>query len=344
MEGGWVVRKMASVQRVKFVRPIAGADAIECVGVLGWECVSKKGEFSPDDDCIYFEIDSLLPDKPVFEFLRKACWKEDIGKYRLRTVRLKGQISQGLALSVGLFPELAGSEVGFDATEILGVEKYEPPIPAQIQGDARSFGWPIGKTDETRVQQDDECGFISRLTGKPYYISLKIDGTSSTFMVSEGEYHVCGRNYSYKRSDDHSFWKISERYGIEARIRDHALRTGQRLAIQGEIAGPGIQKNPLGLRFPDLFVFNVVDMDAGRLHLDAATRTAAEFGLNFVPLIERGESFSYSQADLLELAKGKYVDHFPSAKLGQDREGIVIRSLCGRISFKAINNDFLLKE
>ncbi|NCA17177.1 MAG: RNA ligase (ATP), partial [Betaproteobacteria bacterium] len=319
------MRKLASVQKIKFVRPIAGADAIECVGILGWECVSKKGEFSPDDKCVYFEIDSLLPDEPVFEFLRKACWKEDLGRYRLRTVRLRGQISQGLALPIGLFPELAGREVGFNATEILGVEKYEPPVPAQIQGDARSFSWPIGKTDETRVQQDDECGFISRLTGRPYYISLKIDGTSSSFMVSEDEYHVCGRNYSYRKSDTHSFWNISERYGIESKIRDHALRTGRRVAIQGEIVGPGIQKNPLGLKAPDLFVFNVVDMDAGRLHLDEATRIAAEFGLNFVPILERGESFSYSQSDLLELAKGKYAEHFPSAKPGQDREGIVVR-------------------
>lgn len=338
------MRKLASVQKVKFVRPIAGADAIECVGVLGWECVSKKGEFSPGDECVYFEIDSLLPDAPVFEFLKKACWKEDLGKYRLRTVRLRGQISQGLALPIGLFPELAGRGAGFDATELLGVEKYEPPVPAQIQGDARSFSWPVEKTDETRVQQDDEYGFISRLTGRPYYISLKIDGTSSSFMVSEDEYHVCGRNYSYRRSDTHSFWNISERYGIEAKIRDHALRTGRRLAIQGEIAGPGIQKNPLGLKHPDLFVFNVVDMDAGRLGLEESLGIVSEFGLNFVPILERGDSFSRSQSDLLELAKGKYAEHFPSAKPGQDREGIVVRSLCGGISFKAINNDFLLRE
>lgn len=338
------MRKLASVQKVKFVRPIAGADAIECVGVLGWECVSKKGEFLPGDECVYFEIDSLLPDAPVFEFLKKACWKEELGKYRLRTVRLKGQISQGLALPIGLFPELSGLEAGSDATEILGIEKYEPPMPAQIQGDARSFSWPVEKTDETRIQQDDEYGFISRLTGRPYYISLKIDGTSSSFMVSEGEYHVCGRNYSYKKSDSHSFWMISERYGIEARLRDHEFRTGQRLAIQGEIAGPGIQKNPLGLKHADLFVFNIVDIDAGRLCLDSSLRIAAEFGLKFVPILERGESFSYSQLDLLDLAKGKYIDHFSSAKPGQDREGIVIRSICGGISFKAINNDFLLRE
>jgi len=108
--------------------------------------------------------------------------------------------------------------------------------------------------------------------------------------------------------------------------------------------GPGIQKNPLGLKCPDLFVFNVIDMDAGRIHIDAATNIASEFGLNFVPVIERGECFSHSQHDLLELAKGKYRDHFPSAAHDQNREGIVIRSLCGQISFKAINNDFLLDE
>ena len=339
-----MARKLASIQRVKFVRPIEGADSIECVGVLGWECVAKKGEFREGEVCLYFEIDSLLPERPQFEFLRKSCWRADLNKYRLRTVRMRGQVSQGLVLPSSLFPELASLEVGSDLTDALEVDKYEPPVPTQIQGDARSFSWPIPKTDETRVQQDDECGFISRLTGNPYYISLKLDGTSASFMVSDGEYHVCGRNYSYKRSDDHCFWRISERYGIEARIRDHYCRTGQRLAIQGEIVGPGIQKNPLGLKCPDLFVFNVIDMDAGRIHIDAATNIASEFGLNFVPVIERGECFSHSQHDLLELAKGKYRDHFPSAAHDQNREGIVIRSLCGQISFKAINNDFLLDE
>lgn len=60
--------------------------------------------------------------------------------------------------------------------------------------------------------------------------------------------------------------------------------------------------------------------------------------------VDKGSSFSYTKTDLLEMARGKYIDHYSSAKPSQDREGIVIRSECGEISFKAINNDFLLKE
>jgi RNA ligase (TIGR02306 family) len=224
------MRKLASLQTVKHVRPIPGADNIEAVGVLGWQCVAKKGEFRAGDPCVYFEIDSLLPDQPRYEFLRQSSFKPDLGKFKLRTVRLRKQLSQGLALPVGLFPEAACLPIGADLTALLGVEQYEPPIPTFIAGDTRTFRWSIPKTDEIRVQQDDEHSFLAAL------------------------------------------------------------------------------------------------------------------GVPFVPVLERGDSFPYSLADLLEKAKGRYRDHFPGAKEAQEREGIVVRSLCGSISFKAINNDFLLAE
>lgn len=337
------MRKLASLQRIKHVRPIPGADSIECVGVLGWDCVSKKGEFGEGDLCVYFEIDSLLPDRPEFGFLRKSCWKDDLGKHRLRTVRLRGQISQGLAMPADAFPNLPSAEVGFDLTEFLGVEKWESPTPAQIAGDARAFSWPISKTDEVRVQQDDEMHFLECLSGRPYYISLKLDGTSCTFIVDprDGEYHVCGRNYSYRRSDFHSFWRISDRYNLEEGLRS----MGGRCALQGEVVGPGIQKNRIGLRNVDFYAFNVIDVSNGsRLHFDEAMSVSERLGVKFVPILERGESFSYSQEELLEMAKGKYRDHFSEAKDSEEREGIVVRSLCGLVSFKAISNEFLLKE
>lgn len=336
------MRKLSSVQKVKFVRPIAGADAIECVGVLGWECVSKVGEFREGDPCVYFEIDSLLPVEERYEFLRASSYRKDLDRFRLRTVRLRKQLSQGLALPLGLFPEADGLPVGSDLTDILGVEKYEPPIPAQISGDARTFRWPIPKTDETRVQQDEEHGFLDALSGRPYYIALKLDGTSCSYIIDpeDGEYHACGRNYSYRRNPGHAFWAVDERYGIEAGLRS----LGGHIAVQGEIVGPGIQCNKMGLKEFDFYVFNVVDARTRkRLDLDEALDVSARIGLRFVPILERGDSFSYSAADLLEMARGKYRDHFPGARDTQDREGIVIRSLCGKISFKAINNDFLLK-
>lgn len=337
------MRKLASVQRVKYIRPIQGADRIECVGVLGWECVAKKGEFKEGDICVYFEIDSLLPDWARYEFLGQSSYKPDLQKYRLKTVRLRGQISQGLALPLHLFPEAEGLEVGHDITDTLQVEKYEPPIPSQIAGDARSFSWPIPKTDEIRVQQNDEHGFLESLSGNPYYISLKLDGTSCSFIVDprDGDYHVCGRNFSYKRNLDHSFWRIDCRYGLEDRLRS----LGGHISLQGEVVGPGIQKNRMGLKECDFYVFNVIDTRWGRrLPFDDAFSVVKDLGLKFVPVIERGDNFAYSQRDVLEKARGKYRDHFPSAKEDQEREGIVIRSLCGGISFKAISNDFLLVD
>ena len=341
------MRKLASIQNIKYVKPIPDADSIETVGVLGWEVVSKKGEFKPGDTCVFFEIDSLLPELPQFEFLRKSCWNDNLKKYRLKSIKLKKQLSQGLALPTSVFPILAGLTAGADVTELLGIEKYEPPIPAQIVGDAKKFVWPISKTDETRVQLDDEYKFIERLTGQPYYISLKLDGTSSTFLIDPKDetYHVCGRNYSYKESDDHKFWILSRKYNIEQKLRSVWDKGNNRIALQGEVVGPGIQKNPLGLSDHDLFIFNVVDITNNtRFSLDMSMAITQELGLKFVPIVDKGSSFGYSKDDLLVMAKGKYNEHFHSAKSSQDREGIVIRSMCGQISFKAINNDFLLKE
>lgn len=133
------MRKLASLQTVKYVRPIPGADAIEAIGVLGWQCVAKKGEFREGDPCVYFEIDSLLPEQPRYEFLRQSSFKPDLGRFKLRTVRLRKQLSQGLALPLGLFPEAAGLPIGSDLTAVLGIEQYEPPIPTFIAGDTRTL-------------------------------------------------------------------------------------------------------------------------------------------------------------------------------------------------------------
>jgi RNA ligase (TIGR02306 family) len=313
------------------------------VGVLGWECVSKVGEFGEGDPCVYFEIDSLLPEEERYEFLRRSSYKPDLKRFRLKTVRMRGQLSHGLALPLALFPEADGLPVGHDLTEALGVEKYEPLIPSQIAGDARSFSWPIDKTDEVRVQQDDEYGFLGRLSGTPYYISLKLDGTSCSFIVDprDGDFHACGRNYSYRRNPNHSFWQVADRHSIEDALRS----LGGEIAVQGEVVGPGIQKNPLGLKRAEFHAFNFVHVPSRRrLPLDESLSIAERIGVPFVPILERGESFFYSMAEVLEKARGKYRDHFPLARESQEREGIVVRSLCGSVSFKAINNDFLLAE
>ena len=148
------MRKLASIRVANDLFPIQGADAIEAVRVDGWVCVAKKGEFKVGDKGIYFEIDSFLPGtEPRFQFLAKQFITfNGVQGARLRTIRLRGQLSQGLFLPLSLFPELETTEVGADVTELLGVDKWEPAIPAQLAGDVYGkFPHWVAQSDQPRV-------------------------------------------------------------------------------------------------------------------------------------------------------------------------------------------------
>ncbi len=127
-------RKLASVVKIVDIQPIPGADAIVVVTVKGWKVVVKVNEYKVGDLAVYYEIDSFLPIRPQFEFLRKSSYKR-MGSsegFRLKTIRLRGQISQGLLTPI---PEgISNPKEGDDLTEALDIVKYEPPIPAQLAG------------------------------------------------------------------------------------------------------------------------------------------------------------------------------------------------------------------
>jgi len=341
------MRNLASIQRIKKIEPIENADAIEKISILGWNVVSRKGEFQENDFCVYFEIDSMLPDDPRYEFLKKTSWNPRYNKIRLKTIRLRGVISQGLALPLSKFPELEtiNLEEGTDVTDLLNVEKYEPIIPASLSGDVNKFTWPITKTDEIRVQNSPEK-FISELSGKPYYITIKLDGTSASFILTkvddELQFHVCSRNYSIKYYEDNTLWQIAKKENIEQILKDHYFETGELLSIQGEVCGPGIQKNLLNLPEHRLFVFNIVNTETNqKLSFDRMLEFSSK--LMLVPVLEYKDSFNYSTLEeLLSLSEGKYKEHISTAIAKQEREGIVVRSQDQEISFKVINNKFLL--
>jgi RNA ligase (TIGR02306 family) len=339
-------RKLASIQRVLEIQPIANADAIELACINGWQCVVKKGEFQRDSLGVFLEIDAIPPDLEVFRFLWRPKTAEDgdlfdrPDKFRIRTMRLRGVLSQGLLLpiaSLGLENVSAGDNV----TELLGVTKYEPPAPPNMGGFRAHFPGFIPKTDEMRIQSVPEV--LDELHSSPYVITLKYDGTSSTYCIDprDGEFHACGRNFSLEPGSNF-YWRVAEKYGIET-----ILRKSPHLAIQGEICGQTIQKNRLNLPELSLFVFNVYDIaHACYLSHKAAREFMLDNGLTPAETIETGDSFAHNQASLLGLAEGKYPN------TSNEREGIVIRSieetrstvLLGRMSFKAISNRFLLKE
>lgn len=103
------MRKLATIRTIKEKRSIEGADNIELVIIDGWQCVSKKNEFDVGSLCVYLEIDSLLPIRPEFEFLRKSSYKKFVDGtegFRLKSIKLRGALSQGLVLPIATFPEL----------------------------------------------------------------------------------------------------------------------------------------------------------------------------------------------------------------------------------------------
>lgn len=347
------MRKLASIQKVLAVAPIQGADAIERVDILGWQCVSKKGEFKPNDLVVYLEIDSLLPRAPWCEFLFKPGRDDASAVYRLRTVKLRGQVSQGLVLPLSVLdgkkfssdvrenPAYTWSE-GQEVTELLGVTKFEPTIPAQLAGQVKGqFPSFIPKTDETRVQA--EPGVIEEFKGKQVVITTKMDGSSGTFFFYEGEFGVCSRNLEFKEDGDNSFWKVANKYGLKEKL----AKLGRNIAIQAELCGPSIQKNRLNLKEHDIYAFNVYDIQAARyLDADQASDVIQDLGLKPVPVEYTGIfDPSWDLPKLLSMAKGLYTG------TNNHKEGIVIRPLVeersealkGRASFKVINNDYLLK-
>ena len=351
-------RKMASLQLIREILPIEGADAIERVGVLGWQCVAKKGEFRAGDRCLYFEIDSLLPEWPEYEFLRKSSWNAKLGRFRLKTAKMRGALSQGLALplasfavrlsAAGLGPVDAIAE-GCDLTDILDVEKYEAPVSIQMEGMAKAFTWPIAKSDEVRIESDPEL--LSRIAGKPWYISAKLDGASASFLLNPSgkagappEFHACSRKFSLEEDEGNIYWIIARTLDIERILREDFAKTGRCLAIQGEICGPGIQGNKLGLSAPALFVFTMVDVGAhSPLSLDSMRDFCSGQGLRTVPILREGDSFAFSSQEIFAQSEYLYRDVFPDARKEQEAEGIVVRAADQSVSFKKVSNRFLLR-
>lgn len=354
-----MTRKLASIQKILDVHPIPNADAIEVVTINGWKVVAKKDEFKIGDLCVYFEIDSFLPIKPEFEFLRKACYRkmaDDKEGFRLRTIKLRGQISQGLALPIATFfkaPYLISAN--YDITEYLGVIKYEMPIPPALQGFAKgNFPSFIRKTDQERVQN-----IWSELKEKyneiDFEISLKLDGTSATYFYRDGEIGVCSRNLNLKIEDEDLVDKgvasiRSKNTYISCGVRDgifEGLKKLERnIAIQGEIIGEGIQGNPEKLIGQHLHIFDIYDIDQSRylIHKERM-EILREFELTRLNLIRilSFRSLHCFQAidDILQFAEGKSIN-------AEIREGLVFKStelVNGEVlSFKVISNQFLLNE
>jgi len=347
-----MTRKLVTIEKIREIKPIEGADQIEAARVRDWWVVIRKGEFKVDSLCMYFEIDSFLPVKPEYDFLlrgsrpkRMMVDGEEREGIRLKTIRLRGQVSQGLAMPLPKEPvkgiNFKDIEVGTNITSLLDVVKFEAPIPGCLTNVARgNFPDFLEKTDEERIQNCSQI--LDLFKDTKVYITEKLDGTSATYYKHEGEFGACSRNMDLKKSDS-MYWKIAEQLKLEERLPDN-------LCIQGEIIGEGIQKNPLKQTGQNFYLFNIYDIKERRYHsLKEIQIFCNAYGINMVPLIKENIDLNFSVDELLLIANNKSELNPKSIKEGivvrsMIEKNIIERNLPTRLSFKVINNSYLLEE
>jgi RNA ligase (TIGR02306 family) len=315
----------------------------------GWEVVTQKSNnFFAGDLCVYFEIDSFIRVHPLFEFLRPSSFKSTrhLGDgFRIKTIRLRGQLSQGLIVPLSdireNFPDVIAEVYGDDLTESLGVQKYERSLSLEFNGLARgSFPAFIPKTDQERIQ--NVYSKLAKYSMGPFEVSIKLDGTSCTAYYYADNVGVCSRNLDLLESDS-TLWKVVRKSGLL-----EALGTiGRDIAVQGEVMGPGIQGNREKLSDHELYVFDIWDIST-QSYLDAVSR------YSFMALLEeRGAAMRHVPILHFHQYLSSYRDHQSFLDEADSTvsishpvaEGLVFKSIdCPSQSFKVISNKFLLGE
>ena len=365
------MRKLASIQRIDDLHDIKDADFLSVAKVQGWNIVVNKNDnFKVGDKIVMVEIDSILPPAPEFEFLKDR-------KYRVKTIKLRGQISQGLVLPLSYLPK-GNYNIDDDVTEIIGITKYEPDedngankkvitnkkwVKKYIPDVVLSFmfshfpklskklftntvikkGFPdfINKTDEERIQ--NLKNLINEVAGMKFVGTEKIDGSSETIYLKDNKFYVCSRNNQLDENGG-KYWQVIKEQDIESKIRKYFKN--RNIALQGELCGEGIQGNKYKIKGIDIYIFDIFDIDKQEYYNQyEVERITKEIGLKSVPIIYRDFVLSNNINEILKLAEGKSVVNNSNI----EREGIVWRLAVPennkvRISFKSISNKFLLKN
>ncbi len=356
------MRKMATIRKISSISAIEGADNIELATVDGWNVVVKKGEYKVGDLAVYCEIDSFIPNE-IAPFLTppNRFPKEYLGVKgeRLKTKKIRSVISQGLLLPTKKvingykyeYPYCALTDVrqnivclkeGEDAAPYLGIVKYDPPLPAQLAGQAKgNFPSLVPKTDEERVQNLSKQWNKITAKGLTYEVTEKLEGSSCTFYLDlEGNFEVCSRNLSLREDENNSFWKAANMYNAKQKMLDNNL---QGYAIQGELIGEGIQGNIYNLKGVDFYVYTIWDVKNSK-YLTPKERVdvCVMLGLNHVPVLD--SHFKFKDGFDIQLLL-VYAEDKSKLNFKQEREGVVLK--CNEqpdLHFKAISNKYLLKQ
>ena len=242
--------KLVTFEHIAELLPIEGADKIELARIQGWQSVVKKGEYKIGDKVVFVPIDTVVTPADWNQFLWDK--KDPTKPIRIKTAKLRGAISQGVIFPLTIItPEMNVDELAQE----LGITKYEKPIPAHLAGQVRG-DFPthlVSKTDEDNLKSNIEV--LDELKEADFVeTTIKMDGTSATYIKElDFSFSVCSRNLELKDTESNVHWQMARKYDII-----NNLNPGY--AIQGEIAGPGIQGNPAKLSEVTLFIFNVINL------------------------------------------------------------------------------------
>ena len=336
------MRVLASVRRVRDIFPIKGADFIVGAQIDGWKCITKKGEFDVGQLGVYFEIDSFLNANDTrYSFLEKQFidWQGQKGA-RIRTIKMKNQIAQGLLLPLNIFPEIVNPVEGMDVTELLKVQKWEPPVPTQLTGEVEgAFPSFIKKTDEERIQNLIDV-ISTEIAGQNFEQTVKLDGTSMTVFNYNQKQGLCGRNWQLRETEGNSLWQVARKYDILEALK----KLNMNIALQGELIGEGIQGNNENIKGLDFYLFKVWDID-NQCYMSPEKRQEIvkllkDFGANVKTVPSLGFitfDKNVTVEDILALADGQSL-------FATNREGLVFNREDGLFSFKAISIWFLQKH
>lgn len=334
-------RLLATIRTISEIQPIENADNIEVATVDGWKVVVAKSDFKAGQPVIYCEIDSILPVRDEFEFLRKSSHivlPDGSEGFRLRTLKLRGQISQGLLLPLATLGTGVQVNPGDDVTAKLGITKYEPAggLPADdcIKGPFPHF---IPKNDEERIQ--NRKAEFATFKDKKFYVSEKLDGTSSTFYFRNDKFGVCSRNYELKTDSGNTLCQVASKNRIESKLR----RLRRNIAIQAEVIGQKVQGNRYAINGNACYVFNIYDIDQQSYLKKCEMETICkDLGLPTCPVVSDGQNLPATIDGVLMEADGQ-----SKVNNKKKREGLVYvfdgKNPGERISFKAVSNKYLLK-
>ena len=346
------MHELAKVTRIQSVSPIEGKDRIELAKVENYDCVVSKGDFRPGDRCVYIFYDSILPERPEFEFLRKRCWSEKDMGFRIRPMQLGGVVSEGLVLPMSILPEGKYRD-GQVVTDLLGIRAYElPEVPenyfgrhaplrekvrkilsrskltkglvARIPRISTAYPSFIHKSDEENIETLwDEIKGLKTL----WYITEKVEGQSATYIYRNGKLECYSQS---KRVWSGAWWDFAENSNLKKRLKTFCRSAGCKgIVVQGELCGPSIQKNVYRFDTLRLFIFGMMETDGKRLDLHDMCSAAYRMGLETVPVLDEHVELPSSLDSVIASAEGR------SALADVPREGVVWRSEDGPSHFKA---------